>query len=188
MARIGETAAFAEQLLKAPDVRANALGLKMLRDLVVAPLVVVQKLGARGLDAEVLRDASQRLDEPAPDVAGAAGLTVNPRDNIQFTAAVQNQHVPPGYRMEYLVEGWAGLCANPWEVLTGPSAARKQAMLAAADVMTDVPHARALVAYGAGFWELGADQLAATGLLHSLRERGPWGVLQRIRLCTSTLY
>jgi len=188
VARIGETAAFAEQLLKAPDVRANALGLKMLRDLVVEPLVVIQKLGARGLDPEVLRDASQRLDEPAPDVAGAAGLTVNPRDNIQFTAAVQNPHVPPGFRMEYLVEGWAGLCANPWEVLTGPSAARKQAMLAAADVMTDVPHARALVAYAASVWELGADQLAATGLLHSLRERGPWGVLQRIRMCTSTLY
>ncbi|HXY18495.1 MAG TPA: serine/threonine-protein kinase [Gemmatimonadales bacterium] len=187
-ARIGETAAFAEQLLRAPDVRANALGMRMLRDLVVQPLIAVQKLGARGLDAEVLRDASQRLDEPLPDVAGAAGLTVNPRDNIQFTAAVQNQHVPPGYRMEYLVEGWAGLCANPWEVLTGPSAARKQAMLAAADVMTDVPHARALVAYGAGVWELGADQLTATGLRHSLVERGPWGVLQRVRMCSSTLY
>jgi len=190
VARIGETAAVAEQLLKAPDVRANALGVRMLRDLVVEPLIVVQRLrgGTRGLDAEVLRDASQRLDEPAPDVAGAAGLTVNPRDNIQFTAAVQNPHIPPGYRMEYLVEGWAGLCANPWEVLTGPSAARKQAMLAAADVMTDVPHARALVAYGAGFWELGANQLTASGLRHSLVERGPWGVLQRIRMCSSTLY
>ncbi|HXY68743.1 MAG TPA: serine/threonine-protein kinase [Gemmatimonadales bacterium] len=187
-ARIGETAAFAEQLLKAPDLRANALGVKLLRDLVVEPLLVLARGGARGLDAEVLRDASQRLDEPPPDVAGAAGLTVNPRDVIQFTAAVQNQHVPPGYRMEYLVEGWAGLCANPWEVLTGPSAARKQAMLAAADVMTDVPHARALVAYGAGFWELGAGQLTATGLGHHLLERGPWGVAQRIRMCSSMLY
>ena len=188
LARLGETAAFAEQLLKAPDVRANALGEKMLRDLVVAPLIEVARRGVRGLDAEALRDAEQRLDEPRPDVAGAAGLAVNPRDNIQFTAAVQNPHVPPGYRMEYLVEGWAGLCANPWEVLTGPSQARKQAMLAAADVMTDVPHARGLVAYWASQWELGASQIAATGLRHTLLQRGPWGVVTRIRMCSGMLY
>ena len=169
-------------------MRANALGEKMLRDLVVAPLIEVARRGVRGLDAEALRDAEQRLDEPRPDVAGAAGLAVNPRDNIQFTAAVQNPHVPPGYRMEYLVEGWAGLCANPWEVLTGPSQARKQAMLAAADVMTDVPHARGLVAYWASQWELGASQIAATGLRHTLLQRGPWGVVTRIRMCSGMLY
>ena len=187
-ARIGETAAFAEQLLKAPDVRANALGEKLLRDLVVAPLEALAKTGTRGLDAEALRDAEQSLDQPMPDVAGAAGLTVNPRDVIQFTAAVQNPHIPPGYRIEYLIEGWAGLCASPWELLTGPSAARKQAMLAAADVMTDVPHARGLVAYYAGQWELGAGQIGATGLRHAVVERGPWGVLTRIRMCSSMLY
>jgi hypothetical protein len=187
-ARIGETASFAEQLLKAPDVRANALGEKLLRDLVVEPLMVLAKAGARGLDAEALRDAEQMLDQPMPDVAGAAGLTVNPRDNIQFTAAVQNPLIPPGYRIEYLIEGWAGLCASPWELLTGPSAARKQAMLAAADVMTDVPHARGLVAYYAGQWEMGAAQIGATGLRHAVAERGPWGVLSRIRLCSSMLY
>jgi serine/threonine protein kinase len=187
-ARIGETAAFAEQLLKAPDVRANALGEKLLREQVVEPLVELAKAGARGLDAEALRDAAQSLDQPMPDVAGAAGLAVNPRDIIQFTAAVQNPHIPPGYRMEYLVEGWAGLCASPWELLTGPSAARKQAMLAAADVMTDVPHARGLVAYFAAQWELGASQIGATGLRHAILERGPWGVLSRIRMCSSMLY
>ena len=187
-ARIGETASFAEQLLKAPDVRANALGEKLLRDLVVEPLAALAKGGMRGLDAEVLRDAQQSLDQAMPDVAGAAGLTVNPRDIIQFTAAVQNPHIPPGYRIEYLIEGWAGLCASPWELLTGPSAARKQAMLAAADVMTDVPHARGLVAYYAGQWELGASQIGATGLRHALVERGPWGVLTRIRMCSNMLY
>jgi hypothetical protein len=186
-ARIGETASFAEQLLKAPDVRANALGEKLLRELVVDPLLVLAKAGARGLDAEALRDASQSLDQPMPDVAGAAGLAVNPRDVIQFTAAVQNPHIPPGYRMEYLVEGWAGLCASPWELLTGPSGARKQAMLAAADVMTDVPHARGLVAYYAAQWELGASQIGATGLRHALLQRGPWGVLARIRMCSRML-
>jgi hypothetical protein len=160
----------------------------MLRELVVEPLAVLAKAGARGLDAEVLRDAQQSLDQPMPDVAGAAGLTVNPRDIIQFTAAVQNPHIPPGYRIEYLIEGWAGLCASPWELLTGPSAARKQAMLAAADVMTDVPHARGLVAYYAAQWELGAAQIGATGLRHAVLERGPWGVLSRIRMCSNMLY
>jgi len=186
-ARIGETAAFAEQLLKAPDVRANALGEKMLRELVVAPLLELAKSGARGLDAEVLRDAEQSLDQPMPDVAGAAGLTVNPRDVIQFTAAVQNPHIPPGYRIQYLIEGWAGLCTSPWELLVGPSAARKQAMLAAADVMTDVPHARGVVAYFAGQWEMGTSEIGATGLRHAFLERGPWGVLSRIRMCSNML-
>ena len=188
LARIGENASFGEQLLQAPDVRANALGEKILRDLVVEPLLELSRQRSSGLDAEALRDAEQRLDEPRPDVAGAAGLAVNPRDNIQFTAAVQNPHVPPGYRMEYLVEGWGGLCANPWEVLTGPSQARKQTMLAAADVMTDVPHARGLVAFYASQWELGPSQIAATGLWHALLQRGPWGVMTRIRMCSSMLY
>ena len=67
-ARIGETASFAEQLLKAPDVRANALGEKMLRELVVEPLAVLAKAGATAViqpggsvrDAEVIAAADEQ--------------------------------------------------------------------------------------------------------------------------------
>ena len=185
-ARIGETAAFAEEMLRAPDVKTNALAFRILSNLVIEPLTVLARLGARGLDAEALRDAAQQIDQAVPNLSGAAGLAVNPRDIIQFTAAVQNSHVPPGYRVVWLYDGWAGLCANPWEQLTGPSALRNQAMLAAADVMTDVPRARELAALDGLQWELGAG-LGLSGLRHDIVERGPWGLLWRIRMCSQTL-
>ena len=99
---------------------------------------------------------------------------------------MQNVHVPPGYRVVWLYDGWAGLCANPWELLTGPSALRRQAMLAAADVMTDVPRARELATLDGLQWELGAG-LGLTGLRRDVVERGPWGLLWRIRMCSQTL-
>jgi serine/threonine protein kinase len=185
-ARIGETAAFAEQMLRAPDVKTNALAFRVLSNLVVEPLSVLARLGARGLDAEVVRDAAQHIDQAVPDLSGAAGLAVDPRDIIQFTAAMQNSHIPPGYRVVWLYDGWAGLCANPWELLTGPSALRNQAMLAAADVMTDVPRARELATLDGLQWELGAG-LGLTGLRREVVERGPWGLLWRIRMCSQTL-
>jgi hypothetical protein len=184
--RIGENAAFAEQLLKAPDVGANQLAFRILRDLVVEPLGVLVKLGARDLDAPAVRDAAQHLDEAMPYTAGAAGLTVNPRDLIQFTAAVRNPRIPTGFRVVWLYEGWAGLCANPWELLTGPSAARRQAMLSAADVMSDVPRARDLALADGSQWALGAG-LAFTGWRRAFLDRGPLGLLWRMRMCTQTL-
>jgi len=184
--RLGENAAFAEEMLRSPDVRTNALAFRLLSNLVVEPLRVLARLGARGLDAEALRDAAQQIDQAVPDYAGAAGLAVDPRDIIQFTAAVQNVHVPPGYRVVWLYDGWAGLCTNPWELLTGPSALRRQAMLAAADVMTDVPRARELASLDGLQWELGAG-LGLSGLRREVVERGPWGLLWRIRLCSQTL-
>ncbi len=185
-ARLGENAAFAEQMLRAPDVKTNALAFRVLSILVVEPLGVLARLGARGLDGDALRDAAQQIDQAVPDIAGAAGLTVNPRDIIQFTAAVQDVHIPPGYRVVWLYDGWAGLCANPWELLTGPSAARRQAMLAAADMMSDVPRARDLATLDGLQWELGAG-LGLTGLRRDIVERGPWGLLWRMRMCSQTL-
>ncbi len=185
--RIGETAAFALQLLRAPDVRTNQLGFRVLHRLVLEPLAVLARHRAPRVDSATVADAAGLLDQAVPYSTGAAGLMVNPQDALQFAGAVQNPHIPAGYRVVWLWDGWAGLCANPWEVLTGPSAERKQAMLAAADVMSDVPHARAIAAYGASFWEMGKGQVAATGLGHSLLERGPWGVLWRVRQCTSAI-
>ena len=185
-ARIGENAAFAEEMLKAPDVRTNQQAFRVLSNLVVEPLTVLARLGDRSLDPEALRDAAQQIDQAVPDLSGAAGLSVNPRDIIQFTAAVQNPHVPPGYRVVWLYDGWAGLCANPWELLTGPSPLRNQAMLAAADVMTDVARARDLAALDGLQWELSAG-LGLSGIRRDIVERGPWGLLWRIRMCSQTL-
>jgi hypothetical protein len=186
-ARIGENAAFGAQLLRAPDVRTNQLGFRVLHDDVLTPLAVLARRHAPGVDSARVAAATTALDQAVPFTAGAAGLMVDPQDALQFTAAVQNPHIPAGYRVVWLVDGWAGLCANPWELLTGPSDARKQAMLSAADVMTDVPHARTLAATGAGYWEMGTAQIGAAGLRHDLLERGPWGVLWRVRQCTNAI-
>ncbi len=186
-ARIGETAAFALQLLRAPDVRTNQIGFRILRYQVLGPLAQLARRRASGVDSATVADAARLLDQAVPFANGAAGLMVNPADALQFTAAVQNPDVPAGYRVIWLLDGWAGLCANPWEVLTGPSGARKQAMLAAADVMSDVPHARSLAAFGAGYWELGAPEVGHTSLAHTLLERGPWGVLWRVRQCANAI-
>jgi hypothetical protein len=186
-ARIGETAAFAQQLLHAPDLSTNQLGFRVLHNLVIEPLTVLARRHVPGVDSARVADAAGLLDQAVPFTAGAAGLMVNPQDALQFSAAVQNPHVPAGYRVVWLLDGWAGLCANPWELLTGPSAARKQAMLAAADVMSDVPHARTLVALGASYWEMGQSQVGASGLRHDLFERGPWAVLWRVRQCAQAL-
>ncbi len=180
--RIGENAAFAEQLLKAPDVRANTIGFRILRSLVLEPLRTLARLGARGLDTTALRAATQHLDEAMPYTAGAAGLAVDPADMIQFTAAIQNPRVPTGYRVQWLYEGWAGLCVDPWELLTGPSAARRQALLGAAEVMSDVAHARQLAAVGESPWEVGDGSW-----LGAVAERSPLGVVKRIRQCAETL-
>lgn len=185
-ARLGENAAFAEEMLKAPDVRMNTQAFHILSNLVVEPLTALARLRAPGLDAVALRDAAQLIDQAVPDLPGAAGLAVDPRDIIQFTAAVQNVHVPPGFRVVWLYDGWAGLCTNPWELLTGPSVLRRQAMLAAADVMTDVPRARELATLDGLQWELGAG-LGLSGLRREVVERGPWGLLWRIRMCSQTL-
>jgi hypothetical protein len=186
VARIGETAAVAELLLQAPDVRTNALGFRILRNLVVEPLTALARLGAPGLDLEALRDAAQHLDQAVPYPSGAAGLAVDPQNMIQFTAAIQNPQVPTGYRVEWLYEGWAGLCVHPWELLTGPSAERQQAMLAAADLMTDVPRARDLALFGGLQWRLSAG-LGLSGLRRQIVERGPWGLLWRTQQCARTL-
>jgi hypothetical protein len=186
-ARIGLNAAFGAQLLRAPDVRTNQLGFRVLHDDVLTPLAVLARRHAPGVDSARVAAATTALDQAVPFTSGAAGLMVDPQDALQFTAAVQNPHIPAGYRVVWLVDGWAGLCANPWELLTGPSDARKQAMLGAADVMTDVPHARTLAATGAGYWEMGTAQIGASGLRHDLLERGPWGVLWRVRQCTNAI-
>lgn len=69
--------------------------------------------------------------------------------------------------MDLLTAGWAGLCANPAEVMLGPSRARTERLMAIADSL-ESPQAADLLALARGSWA----------------RPGPLGALARILACT----
>ena len=107
---------------------------------------------------------------------------MDPKDFIQFTGAVLSPRVPVGYRVEWMSQGWAGLCANPWELLAGPSDARRDAILAAADLAADVPRARDFAMIAGEQWAF-RFRTGWSALAGFLADRGPWGLVWRIREC-----
>ena len=184
-ARLGENAAFAEALLRVPQPRVNQLGARLLGRSALAPLAAIAAARGDAAGAAQLADAAQRMAGAIPFVSGVAGLAIDPKDLIQFTGAVLSPRVPAGYRVEWLAEGWAGLCANPWELLAGPSAARRSAIAAAADLAADIPRARELAMSAGSQWSY---RLGTTnGLLAWLADRTPWGLVTRVRECAAVI-
>ena len=181
-ARLGENAAFAMALLRVPEPRFNRFGASLLLRTALTPLAAMASARGDPATAAQLADAAQRMAGAIPAAGGAAGLAVDPGDLTQFTAAVLNPRAPAGYRVEWLAEGWAGLCANPWELLAGPSAARQQALLAAAELAADIPRAGELAQRAAETWSFRA-RAGANGVLAWLADRGPWGLVTRMRAC-----
>jgi hypothetical protein len=180
--RLGENAALAEALLRVPQPRVNQIAAHLLASTALAPLAAIAAARGDAAGAARLADAAQRMAGAIPYASGVAGLAVDPKDLIQFTGAVLSPRVPAGYRVEWMAEGWAGLCANPWELLAGPSAARANAIVATADLAADVPHARDLALSAGGQWSArrveGANAVAAW-----IMDRSPWGLVSRIREC-----
>jgi predicted Ser/Thr protein kinase len=184
--RLGENAALAEALLRVPQPRVNQIAARLLGRTALGPLAAIA--GARGdaAGAAQLADAAQRMGGAIPFATGVAGLAVDPKDLIQFTGAVLSPRVPAGYRVEWMAEGWAGLCANPWELLAGPSAARSAAIVATADLAIDVPHAHDLALSAGGQWSARKVE-GANGFVAWVRDRSPWGLVSRIRECAGVI-
>jgi len=180
--RLGENAALAEALLRVPQPRVNQIAAHLLASTALAPLSAIAAARGDAAGAAQLADAAQRMASAIPYASGVAGLAVDPKDLIQFTGAVLSARVPAGYRVEWLAEGWAGLCANPWELLAGPSAARAHAIVATADLAVDVPHARDLALSAGGQWSAQRSE-GANRVLAWVRDRSPWGLVSRIREC-----
>ncbi|MGD0485395.1 MAG: hypothetical protein ABSB58_12210, partial [Gemmatimonadales bacterium] len=164
----------------------NQVGARLLARTALAPLATIA--GARGdaAGAAQLADAAQRMASAIPYASGVAGLAVDPKDLIQFTGAVLSPRVPAGYRVEWMAEGWAGLCANPWELLAGPSAARSAAIVATADLAIDVPHAHDLALSAGGQWSARKVE-GANALVAWVKDRSPWGLVSRIRECAGVI-
>jgi len=184
--RLGENAAFAEALLRAPDPRINQIGARLLTHSALVPLATLASLRGDSAGAALLADAARRMAGAMPYSTGVAGLAVDPKDLIQFTGAVLSPRVPVGYRVEWMSQGWAGLCANPWELLAGPSGARRDAILAAADLAADVPRAHDFAVMAGEQWSF-RYRTGWSGILGFLADRGPWGLVWRIRECAGVV-
>jgi len=124
--------------LRTPRVAANRLAMSILSNQALQPLASLER--ARG-DAE----RAVRLERAAQQVrlsrrfGNAAGLSPDPADFDQFVAAVTDRRVPAGYRVSWLRQGWAGLCAHPREILLGPSVERRGKMRSVVDAMAEIP-------------------------------------------------
>jgi hypothetical protein len=139
--RLGENAAIGEHLLQTPRVAANRLALSIMRNQVLLPLASLER--ARGDLHRVaqLERAAERL-RFGQRLGNAAALAPDIDNLDRFMAAVTDRRVPAGYRLLWLQQGWAGLCAHPGEIILGPSSERLTAMLGVANAMPDSSLAR----------------------------------------------
>jgi hypothetical protein len=182
--RLADNLAMAERLLGSAALIGNIAGLRMLQRSALLPLAALEEHEGHAAQALALRDAALQLDVLSFPLRGTSGLAVDPANLTVWRRVLANDAVPPGYRAELLVAAWAGLCGNRWELLGGPSAARRDTFLAIADSIADVPEARTLAEIIHRSWR-GIEPL---GVPLEQRRRSriqwtPWMVTYRLHLC-----
>ena len=184
LVRLGENAAFAEHMLSEPVYLYNLVGMRTLQRDVLAPLAALADAEGDRAAAAGFRDAREQLEGLRVRVRGVAGLATDPEHMEQYSQALLRYPILTGFRAELTIAGWAGLCANPSEILNGPSAARRRAMLALAD-SAPLPYGRTLSLLIARSWEtpLGAlmtgDEFSDLGLW----EKTPLATAFRLLRC-----
>jgi predicted Ser/Thr protein kinase len=165
--RLGEAAAVAEHLFRSPlHVRA---AYDLLRWDVLLPLASLADADGRTNEARALRAARDALRSVQTDLprTGIVGLAAEAPEMPLFARVVLRSPLPDGERLDLLSAGWTGLCANPAEIITGPSRARSERLSAIADSLRS-PQAADLLALARRPWA----------------RRGPVGVMERILACT----
>lgn len=174
--QFGEAAAVAEHLLRSPLMAAGAYSI--LRWDVLPPLAALAEVQGRAEEARALASARDRLIAVRQNLprAGIAGLAAEAPNMPQFARLVTQGPLPLGERVELLLDGWAGLCANPAEVITGPSAAREKRLLEIADSV-GFEYARDLVLLARRPWVRSSNAPA-------ILDWGPGGMTLRLLSCT----
>ena len=165
--RLGEAAAVANHLFGSPlHVRA---AYELLRWDVLLPLASLAEADGRPNEARALRAARDALMSARTSLprTGIVGLAAEAPDMPAFARIVLRSPLPEGERLELLSGGWTGLCANPGEIITGPSRARIARLRAIADSLRS-PYAAELLTLAQRPWARG----------------GPVGVMERILACT----
>lgn len=150
-ARLGENASIGEHLLATPLHQLDRAALTLLANHVLLPIASLER--ARGeIDRAVqLARAADDL-RLVRDLGSAAGLALDPENLADFRRAISDERVPSGYRILWLQQGWAGLCAYPREILLGPSARRVAAMRFASDSTTLPPAAQEAMTTAEAVW------------------------------------
>jgi hypothetical protein len=180
--RLSDNVAVAHRLLASSALIGNVVGQRILHRGALVPLAALETRVGNAPGALALRDAARQLDGVRFSLSGTSGLAVNPEDPHMLRRAIGNRAVPPGYRAELLFAAWAGLCANRWELLTGPSTTRRDTFFAIADSLTDVPEARALAQLVHRTWR-GLEPPDPEPRRRSRIQWTPWMVAHRLNLC-----
>jgi hypothetical protein len=183
--RLGENAAVAEQLFRSPLRARAAYGL--LRWEVLTPLAALLEVEGWTDEAGGLRATRDGLVAAlaAPPRIGIVGLAADAPHMPLFNGVILRSPLPEGERIELLAAGWAGLCAHPAEILTGPARSRTEGLLAVADSLGSA-HARDLVTLVGRPWARPVTwQKPSRGVVGALLDWGPVGVATRILWCTS---
>jgi hypothetical protein len=119
-----------------------------------------------------------------PPRTGIVGLAAEAPEMPIFARVVLRSPLPEGERLDLLTAGWAGLCANPAEIMLGPSRARAERLIAIADSLRS-PHAAELLALARRPWARPLSwSTPSEGAWATLMNRAPIGVLARILECT----
>jgi hypothetical protein len=60
---------------------------------------------------------------------------IDPGDPSVFRRAFLSNGLLPGYRTEFVMGAWMGVCGSPRELLTGPSEVRLESVLSVVDTV-----------------------------------------------------
>ncbi|MBI2072647.1 MAG: protein kinase [Gemmatimonadetes bacterium] len=182
--RLGEGAAVAQHLFRSPLHARFAYDL--LRWDVLSPLASLLDAEGRTNEALALRAARDALvsARTALPRTGIVGLAAEAPEMPLFARVVLRSPLPEGERLDLLTAGWAGLCANPAEIMLGPGRARTERLRAIADSMRS-PHAADLLALARRPWVRPLSwSPPSERALGRFLDRGPVGVMARILACT----
>jgi hypothetical protein len=188
LTRLGENVAIGEHLLRTPTFTANRLALSILRNQALYPLASLERARGNADRAAQLDRAAEQV-RLSQQVGNAAALAADPGDFDRFSAAVTDPHVPIGYRVLWLRQGWAGLCAHPREIILGPSSFRQEAMVAVANSMSDNPLVGQEARLFEALWRwpvtaaLGAERDSPTEV--RLEDRMLMGTIFRVLSCAT---
>jgi hypothetical protein len=185
--RLGENAAFAEHLLRVPSGFANRYAMIMLQELALVPLAELEELrGAREAAERLRAVAARSREELLADAWSShmAGLITDPSGSPHFWQALRDTRVPVGHRVASLEGVWQGYCANPREIVSGLSAARRLSFAAVVGLLSEVPHVVELAEIAKRAWERRLGSGSSDGIrLGEAADDADGGLLRRLRIC-----
>jgi len=184
--RLGENAAFAEKLLQEPRLFENVIAWRMVQREVLDPLGALADADGRAASAARLREARESLEQLFHSPRGSAGLAADLAHIDALRRVLAHESTLPGMRADLLVFAWSGICANPREMLTGPSGARIAAIREVAS-LSGIRYAHEILRLGHRMWDQPIGSLLSGPEFRdrSWLDRTPLAVALRVTMCVA---